>query len=339
MIIRAKAPNRIDLSGGTLDIYPLYVFMDGGCTVNAAIDLYSEVELETREQPGIEIHSRDLDLTLSLSPEELAHGNYDDSVFGLLVQILRFYRPQVGLRVSTRNHAPKGSGLGASSALLIALSGALNQLNKTYYDGETLIRFGADLEARSLGVPTGKQDYYGAMYGGISAIHFETAGIRREELGLSQTFLDTLNRSLIISFTGDSHFSGTNNWNMMKGYIDNIGHTRDHLKQIKTTAYAMREALRDGDFDQVMALINEEWNNRKQLAEGVSTPQIDRMIAGAAAQGALASKICGAGGGGCMITFCEPQHRSAVIQAIEAEGARILPNRIVPHGLTLHTEG
>lgn len=340
MKIASQAPNRIDLAGGTLDIYPLYVFLEGGYTLNAAIDLYSRVELETRDDDRFSFRSVDMDAALELSREDLFAGTGDDSLFRLLIEVVRFYAPDRGLHVTTHNQAPKGSGLGASSALLIALSGALNQLNSRYADGETLIRQGADLEAWSLGIPTGKQDYYAALYGGLQAIHFGKAGIRREPLALSPTFVQRLNAGLVLSFTGQSHFSGTNNWNMMKRYIDDSGDSREALRRIGQTSARLREALLAEDLEAVFELIKEEWHNRKSLAEGVSTDQIESMIAAAAAAGARASKICGAGGGGCLLTFCPPAQREAVQQALSETGAEILPQQIVFQGLQVtHLEG
>lgn len=333
MKIASQAPNRIDLAGGTLDIYPLYVFLEGGYTLNAAIDLYSRVEIETRDDDQFSFRSVDMGAELEISRADLLSGAADDSLFRLLIEIVRFYLPTTGLHVTTHNQAPKGSGLGASSALLIALSGALNQLHSRYADGETLIRHGADLEAWSLGIPTGKQDYYAAMYGGLQAIHFGKAGIQREHLKLSPDFVKALNAGLVLSFTGQSHFSGTNNWNMMKRYIDDSGDSRTALRQIGKTSASLRQALLAEDLERVYRLINEEWHNRKSLAEGVTTDQIESMIAAADAAGAKASKICGAGGGGCLLTLCPPDEREAVQQALSETGAEIMPQQIVFQGL------
>ncbi|PIQ28255.1 hypothetical protein COW36_04530 [bacterium (Candidatus Blackallbacteria) CG17_big_fil_post_rev_8_21_14_2_50_48_46] len=336
MKIHAKAPNRIDLSGGTLDIYPLYVFLDGGYTLNAAIDLYSEVTLTPIPEDHFYFYSEDLDLKRDLSREELQAGLPQGDFFQLLVEIVRFYEPATGLKISTHNQAPKGSGLGASSALLIALSGALNQYNRSYMDGETLIHYGADLEARSLGIPTGKQDYYAALYGGINAIHFGLNGITHENLELTPSFIEKLNQSLVISFTGQSHFSGTNNWNMLKAFIEDQGKTREHLHAIRQTSERMLDALESADMEHLVQLLDEEWKNRKALAEGVSTPQIDAMILAAKEQGAWASKICGAGGGGCMLTLCPAELKPAVEKALQENGATIMKQQIAPLGLQVN---
>lgn len=337
MTIIARTPNRIDLAGGTLDIYPLYVFLQGGYTLNAAIDLYSEVELEALPHDGFVLISEDLNEYLEISREDLFSGCADDSAFRLVIAALRHYQPVGGLKVTSRNQAPKGSGLGASSALLIALSGALNHYQSLYLDGEHLIRTAADLEAWVIDIPTGKQDYYAALYGGVQAIHFAAGGIKREPINLSTSFMEQLNAGLILSFTGQSHFSGTNNWNMTRRYIDNSGETRAALRSIKKTASALREALLAENIEWVYDLLNQEWENRKSLAEGVSNTQIESMIAAASLAGAKASKICGAGGGGCLVTFCDPADKMAVASALEATGAEIMPNQIVQQGLTFRS--
>jgi len=333
MKLIARTPNRIDLSGGTLDIYPLYVFMNGGMTLNAAIDMYSEVTLETQSDDGFVFYSQDLDLTKNVSRQSLLEDDFEGDFFQLLIETVKFYLPHTGLKVTTYNQAPKGSGLGASSALLIALSGALNHLNSDYLAGEKLIEYGANLEALSLGIPTGKQDYFPAVYGGVNALHFSARGIRREPLRISADFLAELNASLIISFSGQSHFSGTNNWSMMKRYIDNEGETRAYLKRIKATSTEMRESLIQADLPQICRLIATEWENRKALAEGVTTPEIESMMAAAQAEGAKASKICGAGGGGCMITLCSPSDKDSVKAALSHAGASILEHQITLQGL------
>lgn len=337
MSIIARTPNRIDLAGGTLDIYPLYVFLQGGYTLNAAIDLYSEVELEALPGDDFVLVSEDLGEHLEISRAELLNGAADDSSFRLVVAALRHYQPQGGLKVTTRNQAPKGSGLGASSALLIALSGALNQYQRLYLDGESLIRNAADLEAWVIDIPTGKQDYYAALYGGLQAIHFAPGGIDHQHLPLSADFMEQLNAGLVLSFTGQSHFSGTNNWNMTKRYIDNSGDTRQALRQIQATSNDLRTALLAEDLEAVYALLKQEWHNRKSLAEGVSNEQIESMIAVAEAAGARANKICGAGGGGCLLTLCPPEAREAVEAALRQTGAEVMRHQIVQHGLELRS--
>ncbi len=330
MIIEASAPARIDLAGSTLDIYPLYLFEEGGITVNAAVTLGSQVRLKTRDDERIVL----------ISADNGAREEADDLAslrlggpLDLLARIVRFYRPPCGVTVTTRTAAPQGSGLGSSSSLLISLSGALRHLTRRVVHDMTLARYGANLEAQNLRIPTGKQDYYPALFGGFNAIWFEVDGDRVEHLSVSDEWLEEFERRMVIAFTGQTRFSGASNWNMLKQYIENHGHTVQAMRRIKETALAMREVLLAADFDGLAGVLDEEWQNRKRLADGVTTPRIERLMAVASEAGALASKVCGAGGGGRMITLCRPDARQQVLAALEANEATCLPYRIDRHGL------
>jgi len=332
MIIETRAPTRIDLAGGTLDIYPLYLFEEGGITVNLATSVYTHVRLETRPDQRIRITDRDMGTTLEARTlEDLPLNNRMD----LIVRILKFYDPPVGLDVHTHSDAPRGSGLGASSSLLIALSGALRELNGCETADDDLVHYGANLEAQHLRIPTGKQDYYPALFGGLNAIWFGIDGDRVEGLGSNGSLLGALQERLLLFFTGEGHFSGTSNWNMLKMYIDDRGTTVRNMKTIKSTALEMRRAFLDGDLDWFAGLLNQEWENRKCLADGVTTPQIDALMAAGKENGALAGRICGAGGGGCMTMFCKPGAQRAVIAALEDLGAEHIPYSIDTDGLNV----
>jgi len=331
MIIKATAPTRIDLAGGTLDIWPLYLFEDEGMTVNAAVDINSHVSVE--ERPDREIHLRAADADEALwapSLDQLPVGNQLD----LIARIVRFYAPEVGLTITTSSDAPRGSGLGASSSLLITLSHVLNKMTGMRYTAEQIIDLGANIEAQCIRIPTGKQDYYPPTYGGVNAIWFRVDGNRAEPLGGEELAVE-LERRVILSFTGISHFSGTNNWNMLKRYIDNRGTTVENLRRIKETAFKMRECLLARDFAWFAQLVDEEWQNRKSLAKGVTNARIDRIMSAAKEAGALSSKICGAGGGGCMITVTEPDRREAVEEALNRSGARVMQYRIARKGVQM----
>jgi D-glycero-alpha-D-manno-heptose-7-phosphate kinase len=332
MKVTVSTPTRIDLAGGTLDIYPLYVFEGGGITVNCAIDLTCSVEVSPRKDAQIVIYSADLDLEVrGASIKELV----PEGPLDLVARAVRFCAPRGGLNIVTRNTVPKGSGLGASSSLLVALMWALSRDSRKVINPGTLIDWCANVEAQSLGIPTGKQDYYAAFYGGLNAIFFDERGIKREPLKVSRDFMETLQTDLVLSYTGISHFSGATNWDMMKSYIDNAGATRAHMKKIKQTAFQMRDSLLSEDIKAVAAILAEEWENRKLLAEGVSNEMIDNLISGAAKAGALASKICGAGAGGCMVTITVPEKRQAVEKALEERGARVLHFSLQQKGLKI----
>ncbi len=332
MIVEATTPTRIDLSGGTLDLYPLYLFLDGGVTNNAAIDLYSKVRIETRDDA--EVHLRSVDTETELVAPSI-EALPVDAELSLVARVVRYYRPRTGVNVITDNTPPHGSGLGASSSLLIALSGALDRINGTNLDPYLFVEYGANLEAQVIAIPTGKQDYLAALYGGVNAFRFDVRGWERQSLIAEEGKLQALEDRIVLTFTGITHFSGTSNWNMMKRFIDDEPGSRENMGTIQRTAEEMREALLAFDLDRFGVLLDQEWQSRKRLAEGVSTAAIDGMVEAAKDAGALASKICGAGGGGCMITFVGEGKRKPVEAALESAGAQVMPFRIARKGLTV----
>jgi D-glycero-alpha-D-manno-heptose-7-phosphate kinase len=331
MRIKATTPTRIDLAGGTLDLYPLYLFEEGGLTVNCAINMYCLVTLEPRNDKQIRLTSIDLNIH-----EQFA--NIDSmSTTGpleIVARAIKFFRPNVGLNVTTENRVVKGSGLGASSSLLIATLAALNELMNSVYSSDELIDLAADLEAQCIRIPTGKQDYFAAVFGGVNALWFEVGGNQREDLlNNDGDGITEIENRIILSFTGAPRFSGATNWSMIKNYIDNNPDTLAGMKQIKETAIAMRECILNRNWNEFASVVNREWLNRRTLAKGVTNEQVEAVMHAARSAGALANKLCGAGGGGCMITCVEPQHRSRVETALNSAGAQVLPFKIVKDGV------
>ena len=332
MIVEARTPTRIDLSGGTLDLYPLYLFMGGGVTNNLAIDIYSNVRIETRHDS--EVHIKSVDTGQELVAPSVTELPVDRQL-AFVARVVKFYAPKVGVDISTHNSTPYGSGLGGSSSLLIALSGALDRLNRTQMDPKDFVDIGANLEAQSIGVPTGKQDYLAALYGGVNCFHFHVAGWRQEQLLWEEEELRELEAHLVLTFTGKAHVSGATNWTMLKRFMDDAGNSRENMKVIQKTAQEMRKALLAFDLDRLGELLDREWQSRRQLAEGVSTPTIDRLVEAAQKAGAMASKVCGAGGGGCMVTLANRGRREAVEAALAEAGGTVMPFSIARQGLTI----
>lgn len=163
MEITATAPNRIDLAGGTTDIYPLYLFMEGGCTVNIAITVSSRVTVTGLSGAQIRLISQDLGMQQEASsPAELSLAG----PLGLLARVVQALVPEGGVELHAQNQAPPGSGLGASSALLVAAIRALLAWRGKQLSPAEIVRLAANIETATIGVPTGTQDYIAAMYGG-----------------------------------------------------------------------------------------------------------------------------------------------------------------------------
>ncbi|MDQ7784640.1 MAG: hypothetical protein RDU20_17275 [Desulfomonilaceae bacterium] len=329
--MRASVPNRIDLAGGTTDIYPLYLFMDGGCTVNVGITIESAVEFRGWEKQAIRIASRDLGETVEApDPDRLP----TDGPLGLIGRTVRALPPGKGMEILAHNQAPAGSGLGASSALLVALTAGLLKLRLESVEPEKVVDLAAAIECACIQVPTGKQDHIAAYFGGVSCLEFGCRGFSREELCGDTDDRRRLEEMMILSYTGEGRFSGMNNWDVTKGFIDNDAEIREKLLKIRDVARDLARALRLRDWDEIPRLVDREWDIRRRLAPGISTPRIDRIAGAASAAGASANKVCGAGGGGCMLTLTSGRKRSAVERAVLEAGGTILPFSITSEGLT-----
>ena len=189
-----------------------------------------------------------------------------------------------------------------------------------------------NIEAQIIRVPTGAQDYYPAMYGGVSAIELGPAGIRRTELPVN---LDDFNERIVLAYTGVPRNSGINNWEVTKAYIDGDKKVHRNFEHIAEIAIAMRRAIEKQSWTEVARLIREEWSHRRKNAPGISTPLIDELIEVTRKAGASAAKVCGAGGGGCVFFLVERGTREKVSEAIERAGAKVLPIKVAPKGVRI----
>ena len=328
MRIAASAPTRIDLAGGTIDIWPLYLFHEGAATLNAAISLRAQVTLEGNGRGGLELRS--LDTAREVSAR---HWSALDPTgpLPLLVRAARHFQVD-GVSVTTEAKSPAGAGIAGSSALTIALCGAFARLTGASLNPNDLLQIAMNIECQTIRVPTGVQDYRPAMYGGIAAIELRADGVKRVAIDVDARELE---QRIVLAYTGEPRQSGTNNWEITKRHLDGDREIFDCFERIRDTAAAMRSALERGDWDEVGRQIAAEWENRKRLAPGVTTPTIDALIARASAAGATAAKVCGAGGGGCLFCYGPPSARPAIAEALAAGGARVLDYRIEMNGLQL----
>ena len=326
MRIETSAPSRIDLAGGTIDIWPLYLFHSGAQTLNAAISLRASATIETRDDDRIVIRSLDTQTTLEADTWQELRERRE---LRLLALLAHFFEAR-GITLTTSCESPAGAGIAGSSALNVAVCAALADWSRTHYEPEALLQVAMNVEAQTIGVPTGLQDYRPALYGGVAALELGVDGIRRVALDVD---IHALEQRVVLCYTGEPRNSGTNNWEITKKHIDGDSHVFDCFERIRDTAAVMREALAREDWDGVGRAIAEEWDNRKRLAPGVTTPGIEALIARAKAAGATAAKVCGAGGGGCLFCYGPPSAHAAISAALTAGGARVLDYRIERHGL------
>ena len=352
--LRSKAPTRIDLAGGTVDIWPLYLFLNRATTVNLAIDLYAETELEEftipsgdaivtlrAEDQGAELKFPWTAIESQTPPPSLElHWKYLRYFLDLKKKSGRFY-PTVGLNLSTRAKSPAGAGLGGSSTLSVSIIGALkvwcDGAISVEQDGEHPVEITRDVETTVIKVPAGLQDYYAAMFGGLQSLRWGAG--KHDHQWLAPDLIPELEDRLLLFYSGQSRNSGINNWALFKAFIDGQGNVRERFHGINHSAHNLERALGEKDWKGAGNAIAEEWEVRRGLASGISTPEIDRAFALAMDKGATAGKICGAGGGGCFFVYVPEKNlsiRDEIIREVGAlPGIRHLPFKVAKKGLQI----
>jgi D-glycero-alpha-D-manno-heptose-7-phosphate kinase len=244
--------------------------------------------------------------------------------------LVRFFAPSTGIELISDSEAPAGAGISGSSALMIAIAAALNHLTQRAFSLEKLREIAQNLEARVIRVPTGAQDYYPAMYGGVSAIELLESGIVRQAISLEP---HELNRRFVLAYTGEPRNSGINNWEVMKAHINGDRQVHANFDEITAIAQAMRVALDASDWNEAGTLLRAEWMHRRKNSPAITTPLIDILVRETAQHGATGAKVCGAGGGGCVFILTEPEARERVERIVSDQGAQVLRAQVAPAGV------
>jgi D-glycero-alpha-D-manno-heptose-7-phosphate kinase len=219
--------------------------------------------------------------------------------------------------------------------MAVAICAALDRLTGAGLRREDWIHISRDVEAVVIRVPTGTQDHYPPAFGGAAAIVLAPGGERREALACD---LDELERRLVLCYTGKPRQHGINNWEVFKRHIDGDRRVSRNLEKISIIARAVRDALERNKWHEVGRLVREEWDFRRRNLRTISTPLIDKVILSARRRGALAGKVCGAGGGGCVTLVIDPGARARVEAAVVAAGAKLLPFQIDPGGVLVQSD-
>ncbi len=162
-------------------------------------------------------------------------------------------------------------------------------------------------------------------------------GFVRQEVALDEHDKRALEDMIILSYTGASRFSGMNNWDIIKSFIDRKDQTFERLVEIRDLSEDLAAELTQKNFHKLPSYVKREWRLRKQLSPGVSNSKVEYLMAAAEEAGALAHKLCGAGGGGCMISLVEKSDKPKVEKAIRGAGGRVIPFAIDTEGVQVET--
>jgi D-glycero-alpha-D-manno-heptose-7-phosphate kinase len=234
------------------------------------------------------------------------------------------------VRVTTDCKAPAGSGLGGSSTLGIALASALDRFATGGRGPEEILALVRCCETQVLAIPTGEQDYHPALRGGPLALRYTVEGTKVERLAVD---LEGLRRRTMLIDTGVSRNSGISNWDIFKHHLDGDAVVRGALQETSDAAHEMRRALERSDWDGAGRALQREWQARLQLSPAVTSPRIDTILDVARQAGAVAGKVCGAGGGGCLVLWAEPEAHEAIAARLRTHDATLLDFRYISRGV------
>jgi D-glycero-alpha-D-manno-heptose-7-phosphate kinase len=326
----ASAPARVDIAGGTLDIWPLYLWHHGARTVNAAVTLRATTTV-TPIARGIEIVS--IDTGASASAEHVDAIQEHDHT-RLVIQILRALGVSAGLRIETTSRVPAGSGLGGSSTLAVTIAAAVAGSLSRELSRRDLRHLVRDAEAQVIRVPTGIQDYEAAIHGGVLDVVLNPGDIETRRLVEDASFVE--DRILLVD-AGVTRFSGLNNWEMFKAQVDDVGEVRKLFAEIVAAAKDACAAIGSEDEGALVRAVSREWSARRRLAPGIATPEVDAIVETSTGRGG-AGKVCGAGGGGIVLAVAPKAAKEALARELGAKGFRVVDARVDRVGLRVEAE-
>lgn len=319
--IIVKSPTRVDLAGGTLDLWPLYLFVNGASTVNVAISIYTTAEITPHNDSTIVLESADLNIKKAYTNLVDALSDSDPKMILLQTQ-LRYWMPQKGFTLKTYSDSPVGGGLGGSSSLTISLMKAFSKFcGRPFRDVHHMVDVAHNIEAEILNTPTGTQDYYPAVSGGLNVLRYGYDGIEQDVLSVQNT---PLAEKFMLVYTGKAHHSGLNNFEVMKDSVTKEPETLNALRDLKVIAIETEYAVRSGNWNELGSLFKREFEARVRLAPEFSSPEIYKLAEVSLQNGAEAVKICGAGGGGCVLVWCPPNKREGVANACVKAGFQVM---------------
>lgn len=324
MIIRSKAPLRLGLAGGGTDVSP-YSDRYGGAVLNATISMYAYATIEPSEAGNITIRSVDKNITLeyAVSQHLPIDGNLDliKGAYNKIVDL--FIQKPLSFSITTYVDAPAGSGLGSSSTLLIAVLGAFTEWLRLPLGEYDIAKLACDIERIDLAMAGGKQDQYAATFGGVNFMEFNDNGkVIVNPLRIKDSVLNELSNNIILYYTETSRLSSTIIENQQKRVEEGANISVEAMHQIKKLSLRMKEAILRGEIDLMGELLNQSWEQKKLMADGITNPYIDRIYETAISAGATGGKISGAGGGGFMFFYCPGNTRYKVIDSLARFGGQ-----------------
>lgn len=315
----------------------------GGFVMNAAIDKYAYAMVDAAVDDACEFVSLDHDVCWSGWPDDMTEAPQQ---VRLIVGVYRricaqFLGANVApVRIRTYSDAPPGSGLGSSSTLVVAVVTALAEYYALPLGEYEIAHLAYSIEREDLALAGGKQDQYAAAFGGVNFMEFHGGDrVIVNPLRIKDWVLAELEASLVLYFTGVSRESARIIDEQVRNTQAGVATAVDAMHALKSEAVQMKEALLKGDFGAFAQTFQKGWEAKKRMASSVSNPMIDELEVLAAASGAVATKVSGAGGGGFMMFVCDPGDRVRLSQTLQAQGGRLMNFHFNPNGATAWRAG
>ncbi len=337
VVVRARAPVRIDLAGGWTDVAEFAADVPGA-VVNMAVDLSTYVTLTAcRASDGVSIFAADLEEYETARDVQSLEFNGRVDLVKAAVKLLNI---RSGVRIQTRSDAPPGSGLGTSAALGVALLGALGKFRRRTFLDYEVAELASFIERVKLKIKGGKQDHYASALGGVNFMEFFGDKVRSARIRLSVATRMYLEKHLLLVYTGKSRLSGDVHAHVWNAHRAGQSSTVGAIEEMKRIARMMMSDLLEGNTGNIADLISRNWECQKALHPSVTNPDFEELIQTARSAGAAGAKACGAGGGGCLLIMASPEREHEVRRAIEPfPSARIIPFTIESSGLEVAEYG
>ncbi|MCB0806383.1 MAG: dehydrogenase [Bacteroidales bacterium] len=335
MIIRSKAPLRLGLAGGGTDVAP-YSDLFGGAILNATISMYAYATIQPRKDNKIVLNSLDKKVKLDYQmAEELPVDGRFDLAKGVYNRVIRdFVKEPLAFELTTFVDAPPGSGLGTSSTLVVAILGAFAEWLNLPLGEYDLAHLAYEIERNDLVMAGGKQDQYAATFGGVNFMEFyKEDKVIVNPLRIKSIYLHELAYNLVLYNTETSRLSSKIIEAQSKNVMKNVSASIEATHNLKQQAIMMKEAILRGDLDKIGEILDYGWQNKKNMAKGITNKMIDEIYETAVKNGATGGKVSGAGGGGFVILYCPDNTRIKVIEALKKFGGDIQRYDFTTQGL------
>ncbi len=320
MIVRSKAPLRISFGGGGTDVPP-YPEERGGAVLSTTIDKYAYCTLVAREDDSINVKSLDYDIVAKYTVN--GQMSYDGKL-DLVKAAIKKLEVKTGCDLFLHSDAPPGSGLGTSSALVVALVGAFKQWLRLPFTDYDIAELAHHIEREEAGIKGGKQDQYAATFGGFNFMEFLGKTTIVNPLRIKWDTLNELEYRLMLCYTGGTRLSAGIIDDQMRGYTQKKGDVVSALDETKELAFSMKNALLLGNVNDFGLLLHQAWCCKKRFSTKMTDPGIDEMYEVARQNGAIGGKLLGAGGGGYLLFLCEFDKRHILAARLEAAGGKVV---------------